>query len=94
MARVFRLDEHHTSPLLGSFSLLVFETNDPEETATRVFESGVVSAFTGGWRLKEMPPLRRFFEPSWPGYGHWYEVTKQPEVQEALKATEHLCQRN
>lgn len=87
MSRVFRNDHApgDDSPLVGSFSLFLFETDDPDETTTRVFESGLVSSLKNWWRLGDVldcieTSKRCGFAPA------WYEVTDDPEVQSALIA--------
>lgn len=87
MSRVFRNDHApgDSSPLVGNFSLILFETDDPDETTTRVFESGLISSMKNWWRLGDIldcieTAKRCNFPPA------WYEVTDDPEVQSALVA--------
>lgn len=70
-SRVFRCDEK-TPHTFGSFSLLLFDTAGPKETARRVYENGDFGFIL--WELRDME-----------GSSYWYEITDSEEVQNFLR---------
>lgn len=85
MSCVFRCDHYPPDNITGSFSLLLFDTDDPNEWATRVFNTGLVSACGPLWQLKDMTSHLHLCHTLRQA-PVWREVTDDPEVQAALKA--------